>query len=117
MGYDDHEKAIIKLEFLRVLVTLELNPAKIHLVNGIFEKYLKLNKQEEIEFNEFLKYIPKDEVGRIMELMTSWEKKGYEKGIEQVAKQMIAKGLQDKDICELTGLTEKDLAKLKQEIK
>ena len=62
MGYDDHEKAKIKLEFLRILVNLELNPAREHLVYGIFEKYLTLNNEEEIEFNESLKHIPKDEV-------------------------------------------------------
>ena len=40
MGYDDHEKAKIKLELLRVLVKLKVNLAREDFVNG----FLKLKK-------------------------------------------------------------------------
>ncbi|WP_245741991.1 hypothetical protein [Anaerobacillus arseniciselenatis] len=71
-----------------------------------------------------------------MELMTSWEKKGFEKGIEEgigkgfergiekgiekglikVAKQMLAEGYTIKEICKLTGITEEDIIKMKEEL-
>ncbi|WP_209121119.1 hypothetical protein [Alkalihalobacillus sp. BA299] len=39
--------------------------------------------------------------------------KGFEKGIEKVAKQMLLKGFSIQDICELTGLTSAEIEKLK----
>ena len=63
-----------------------------------------------------------------MELMTSWEKKGFEKGIEEgfekgiergiekVAKQMLAEGYTIKEICKLTGLTDREIERLNNEL-
>ncbi|MFV8829824.1 hypothetical protein [Alkalihalobacterium sp. APHAB7] len=39
MGYDQSEKVMIKLQFLRMLLKLELDPARQQLVAGIFENY------------------------------------------------------------------------------
>src|SRR5699024_2482433 len=44
MGYTDDEKVQVKKEFLKMLVKMELNPAKQRLVYGFFEKYLTLNE-------------------------------------------------------------------------
>ncbi|WP_218970604.1 transposase [Alkalihalobacterium alkalinitrilicum] len=64
-------------------------------------------------------------VNRIMELMTSWEKKGLEKGLKKwlekgrteekvkIAKQMLEKEFPLKVICEFTGLSEAEVEKLK----
>ena len=37
----------MKLEFLRLLSQMELNPAKTKLLYGFFETYLTLNEEEE----------------------------------------------------------------------
>ena len=37
----------MKLEFLRLLNQMELNPAKTKLLYGFFETYLTLNEEEE----------------------------------------------------------------------
>lgn len=39
MGYDQKEKVQMKLEFLRMLIKLQLDPAREHLIASIFEKY------------------------------------------------------------------------------
>ncbi|MFV8829541.1 hypothetical protein [Alkalihalobacterium sp. APHAB7] len=51
-----------------------------------------------------------------MELMTSWEKKGFDKGIEKVAKQMLLKGFTTKDIQDLTSLSLEKIEKLKTQL-
>lgn len=132
MGYDQNEKVKIKFEFLRMLLRLELDPARQTLVAGIFEKYLRLSPIEEQELIEQLKQIPNDEVNHIMELMTSWEEKGMEKGKKvgkeegkaagkfeaklDFAKLMLNKGYPYKEIHELTGLTEAEIEKLKDQM-
>lgn len=37
----------VKLEFLRMLVRMELGPARMTILTGFFETYLKLNEEEE----------------------------------------------------------------------
>jgi len=54
MGYNKSEKVRIKFEFLRLLLKLELDPARQTLVAGIFENYHTLNIEEEHELNEQL---------------------------------------------------------------
>ncbi|WP_210238494.1 Rpn family recombination-promoting nuclease/putative transposase [Aquibacillus sediminis] len=46
MNYSEKEKVQVKKEFLRMLVRMEINPAKMELINGFFESYLKLDQKE-----------------------------------------------------------------------
>lgn len=43
MGFREEEKVLVKLEFLRLLARLKLDPARMELITGFFETYLKLN--------------------------------------------------------------------------
>ena len=112
MGYEPDDKVKMKLEFLRMLVQLQLDPARQKLVHGIFEKYHNLSAKEELELNDYFQHIPKDEVSHIMELMTSWEKKG----IEKVALQMLVKGYSMKEIQDLTNLSAGEIERLKDQL-
>ena len=121
MGYDQSERVRMKYEFLRMLLKLELDPARQHLVAGIFDNYMSLNSEETIELQQLLNQSPKDEVIQLAELMTSWEKKGFEKGIqnglENVVKQMLVNGFSISDICKATGLTDAEIQEIKQNSK
>ena len=129
MGYDQSERVRMKYEFLRMLLKLELDPARQHLVAGIFDNYMSLNSEETIELQQLLNQSPKDEVIQLAELMTSWEKKGFEKGIEKgfekgiqnglenVVKQMLVNGFSISDICKATGLTDAEIQEIKQNSK
>ncbi|MFC5587886.1 DUF4351 domain-containing protein [Sporosarcina soli] len=49
MGYQEEEKVQVKLEFLRMMTKMELNPVRARFINDFFEQYLKLNEEEEEE--------------------------------------------------------------------
>ncbi|WP_152667827.1 hypothetical protein [Aneurinibacillus tyrosinisolvens] len=80
MGYRKDERIQVKLEFLRMLVRLELDPARTKLLAGFFETYLRLEDTEEQVLQMELKKLGQNEEVRIMELTTSWERKGIMKG-------------------------------------
>lgn len=69
------------------------------------------------------KQIHKDEVKQIMELESSGEKnnkkkrrvKGKNEGKAEVAKQMLINGFPMDDICEVSGLTEAEIEKLRDQ--
>lgn len=141
MGYNKEERVQVKLEFLRMLTRLELDPAKMKLITGFFETYLPLRQEEEEELKRHITQLEPQEEAKIMELMTSWEKKGLEKGIQQglkegyekgksegilegllqgklegkkeVAKRLLEMGMAMEDIVKATGLAEEEIRKLK----
>ena len=76
MGYSEKEKVQVKKEFLRMLVKMELNPAKAELINGFFETYLLLNEEEEEELMEEINQLDQHEAEQIFELPNSWRDKG-----------------------------------------
>ncbi len=82
-GYDKQEKVKIKLEFLQMMARLKLNPAKMQLLVVFFETYLRLGAQEEAELAAMIHQLAPKEESEIMELYTSWELKGMEKGRKQ----------------------------------
>jgi hypothetical protein len=94
MDFQPQERVRVKLECLRMLVTLQLNPAKIELISGFIDTYLRLNTAEEEELNTELKQANLVEEEQIMEIVTSWMEKGIEQGIEQGIKQGIEQGEQ-----------------------
>ncbi len=94
MDFQPQERVRVKLECLRMLVTLQLNPAKIELISGFIDTYLRLNTAEEEELNNELKQANLVEEEQIMEIVTSWMEKGIEKGIKQGIEQGIEQGEQ-----------------------
>ncbi|WP_103136364.1 DUF4351 domain-containing protein [Nostoc sp. CENA543] len=83
MDFKPEERVRVKLECLRMLVTLQLNPAKMELISGFIDTYLKLNATEEQALDTELKQANLVEEEGIMEIVTSWMEKGIEKGIER----------------------------------
>jgi predicted transposase YdaD len=82
----------VKAECLRLLATLRLNPAKMKLISGFVDTYLRLNTAEqEIFQSEIAKFDPvKQEV--VMEIVTSWQLEGRQKGqMELVMRQLNRK--------------------------
>ncbi len=75
MGFTPEEKIQIKLEFISMLLRLELDPARMKLLTGFFESYLSLNREEEKVFNNEIKKLPPEEVKKVLEITTSWHEK------------------------------------------
>jgi hypothetical protein len=83
MGYNSEERVQVKKEFLRMLVRLELDPARMHLISGFFDTYLELNDIEEARLQKEIQSLEPKEEEKIMELKTNWEKTAEQKGITQ----------------------------------
>ncbi|BAZ85498.1 DUF4351 domain-containing protein [Dolichospermum compactum] len=73
----------VKAECLRLLVTLKLNPAKMQLISGFIDTYLRLNKIEEEKFAAEIGSLIPAEKEEVMQIVTSWMEQGIERGIEQ----------------------------------
>lgn len=106
MGFAEEEKVRIKVEFMRMLTRLKLNPADMELIAGFFETYLRLNRQEEEEFYREMDRIDQKEAKAIMQITTSWHEKGRTEGKLEAKQEVICKyltrrfGLDCKDIQE-----------------
>lgn len=86
----------VKAECLRLLATLQLNPAKMKLISGFVDTYLRLNAAEqEIFQTEIAKFDPvKQEV--VMEIVTSWQLQGREEGKLEGRLQIVMRQLNRK---------------------
>ena len=75
------ERPKVKVECLRLLATLKLNPAKMKMISGFVDTYLSLTPQEEKVFQEEIEAIsPKRTKEKTMEIVTSWMRTGIEQG-------------------------------------
>lgn len=70
----------VKAQCLRLLVTLRLDPARMQLITGFVDTYLDLTELEEQVFQEELGRIELEEQEQVMQIVTSWMRKGIEQG-------------------------------------
>lgn len=94
MGYNEKEKVQIKLEFLRMITKMQLDIAKITLLTGFFETYLKLNIEEERQLEKAINQLNPKEAEKMLELTTSWHEKGREEGIMIGMEKGMEKGIE-----------------------
>ncbi len=73
----------VKAECLRVLATLQLDPARTGLISGFVDTYLQLNPTEEQLFQAEIDKMQLVEQEQIMEIVTSWMERGMERGAER----------------------------------
>jgi hypothetical protein len=83
MSIAEKERAKVKAECLRLLITLRLNPAKMQLISGFIDTYLNLNPVEEIQFQEEISTFSQPVQEGVMQITTSWMRQGIEQGIER----------------------------------
>ena len=109
----------VKAECLRLLVTLKLDPAKNRLISQFVDTYLRLDVKEEIMFQIEIDKMGMAQKEGIMQVTTSWEEKGMEKGMEQATQAIALNMLRDQlpleQISRLTGLTIAQLQTLQSE--
>lgn len=84
MRIEKKERAKVKVECLRAIATLKLDPARVSILSGFVDTYLNLNKLEVAEFDREVASIKKEtEKEKVMQIVTSWMEQGIEQGIEQ----------------------------------
>jgi hypothetical protein len=89
MNIPRKDRPKVKLECLRLLATLKLDPAKTQLISGFVDTYLRLNGQEErILLNE-LQSIDPVERKSVMEIVTSWMEQGkHQEALSLIKRQL-----------------------------
>ena len=85
------ERPKVKAECLRLLATLKLNPAKMQLISGFVDTYLRLNQEEQRVFEEKITEFQPEQKEGVMEIVTSWMEQGIERGEKREALSLISR--------------------------
>ncbi|HXF39116.1 MAG TPA: flagellar assembly protein H, partial [Blastocatellia bacterium] len=80
MAMKPEERPRVKLECLRLLATLRLDPARMQLISGFIDTYLQLSRAEERIFLRNTEKTPPRERKKVMEIVTSWMREGLRRG-------------------------------------
>ena len=83
MNIAKQDRPRVKLECLRLLATLRLDPARMKLISGFVDTYLRLNAEEEVQLKSQVNTLESEEREEVMEIVTSWMEQGIERGIER----------------------------------
>lgn len=86
------DRPLVKLECLRLLATLKLDPARSQLISGFIDTYLRLNFSEQKVLQQQLQSISPKEQEAVMQIVTSWMQEGIKQGLEQGLKQGLEQG-------------------------
>lgn len=103
------ERAQVKAECLRLLATLELNPEKMELISGFIGTYLRLNEEEEAQFQQALERMELGTKERVMQFVTDWTDKGREQGLQEGRQEGLQQGRQE-------GLQQGQIAKAREDV-
>src|SRR5205085_2937430 len=77
------ERSHVKLECLRLMATLHLDPARMQLISGFVDTYLRLTAEEQRQFQVELGTVEPEEREVVMQIVTSWMEEGLKQGLEQ----------------------------------
>jgi hypothetical protein len=91
MSIAPEDRPKVKAECLRLLVTLKLNPAKMQLISGFIDTYLRLNKLEKEKFQTGIGTLIKEEKEEVMQIVTSWMEEGIEREKNLILRQINRK--------------------------
>ena len=95
MNIDPKDRPRVRVECMRMLATLKLNPAKLRLIWGFVERYLKLTASEMREYEAGVNALPANESEAVMELTISWieqgRQEGFQKGLQEGRQKVFRK--------------------------
>ena len=83
MNIASEDRPRVKSECLRLLATLRLNPAKMQLISGFVDTYLRLNVEEEAIFQAEIVRLELVQKEVVMEIVTSWMETGIQQGLQR----------------------------------
>ena len=89
MAITPADRPRVKLECLRLLATLRLDPARIRLISGFIDTYLQLNAHEAAQFQTALVQAQLQEQEVVMEIVTSWMREGIQQGKHEEALALV----------------------------
>lgn len=78
------DRAKVKAECLRLLVTLNIDPARMQMISGFVDTYLALSPSENEQFQAEIEQVKPTVVrGKVVQIVTSWMKEGIKQGREE----------------------------------
>lgn len=83
MNIAPEDRPRVKSECLRLLATLRLDPARMQLISGFIDTYLRLNLEEEEIFRAEINRFEPVEQEVVMEIVTSWMEQGLQQGRQE----------------------------------
>ncbi len=84
MKMTQQERVQVKVECLRLMTTLRLDAARMQLISGFIDTYLRLSAKEEQQFQAQIRTIePNNQREEVMEIVTSWMEQGLQQGLQQ----------------------------------
>ncbi|MCT7951573.1 DUF4351 domain-containing protein [Ancylothrix sp. C2] len=83
MNIEPSDRLQVKLECLRLLATLRLDPARMTLISGFIDTYLRLSAEEESRLESEIATMEPVQQEVVMEIVTSWMERGIEQGLQQ----------------------------------
>jgi predicted transposase/invertase (TIGR01784 family) len=78
MNYKRSQRVRLKADFLRWILGAPINPARQSLLLDFVETYIALNRAEETEFEQIIEHKP--EYKEVEKMVTTYEKRGIQKG-------------------------------------
>ncbi|MBE9050902.1 DUF4351 domain-containing protein [Nostocales cyanobacterium LEGE 11386] len=74
---------------MRLLATLRLDPARMRLISGFIDTYLRLSPQEQKLLQDDIASIELREQGVVMQIVTSWMEEGIEQAKQQATLSLV----------------------------
>ncbi len=94
MKIEKKDRAKVKVECLRAIATLKLDPARVSILSGFVDTYLNLNNLEVVEFEREVANIKKEtEKEQVMQIVTSWMEQGIEQGEQKATLKSVLRVL------------------------
>jgi hypothetical protein len=110
MNIAPKDRPFVKLECVRLMTSLKLNRARMHLISGFIDTYLNLNEEEERIFRQALAELAPEEREGIMEITTSWMREGIEIGRQEGRQEGLQEGRRTEALNLITRQLKKRLA-------
>ena len=88
------DRVRVKLQCLRLIATLRLDPARSQLISGFVRTYLQMTRLELAELQREVGLLPREERKTMLTLTNEWIELGEERGIEKGIERGIEKGIE-----------------------
>ena len=92
MHIDKEDRPAAKVACLRLLAGLNLDRARSMFLSSFIDQYLRLDSEEQRRFNEEVEEMTIGEKQAILELTTSWEEQGLQRGLKQGLQRGLEQG-------------------------
>ncbi|HEY6328737.1 MAG TPA: DUF4351 domain-containing protein, partial [Blastocatellia bacterium] len=83
MNIASEDRPRVRLACIRLLATLKLNRAKMQVILGFIDTYLRLSEQEEKTYQAELEQLGSAEKEQVMEVTILWKEEGRREGLQQ----------------------------------